>query len=135
MNSLTNYFADALKTHARMRKSTHTYIRKYTWQILLHSPATGPACVYDPKLNHIHMINHFEYDVDTLNSEYVRDLKKGTPTGEMIHIPHAYYPEDDPSNTPEHTVCSLYYVRARARVCLFERERERESTTRVLSRG
>ena len=79
-------------------------------KILLNSPLTGPSCVWDPKLCHVHMINHFEYDSDTLDGEYRRDLAKGTPTGEPIHIPNQYYPNDDPNATPLHTWCSAGQV-------------------------
>jgi len=72
-------------------------------EVLLVSPDTGPACVWDHDKCHVHMINHFEYDVDTLAGEYERDLAKGTPTGDPIHIPWNYYPNDDPTRTPEHT--------------------------------
>ena len=50
----------------------------------------------------MHMINHFEYDADTLHGEYLRDSAKGTPTGEPIHVPKDYYPNDDPARTPLH---------------------------------
>ena len=87
-------------------------------QILLDGPEeAGPGLVWDEDLGHAHMINHFEYDVDTLDGEYRRDLVKGTPTGEPIHIPNQYYPGergrqdlltaetegragDDPKNAP-----------------------------------
>jgi homoserine O-succinyltransferase len=72
-------------------------------QILLNSQATGPALVWDAKLRHAHMINHFEYDQDTLAGEYWRDVKQGTPTGEPIHLPLHYFPQDNPTNAPPHT--------------------------------
>ena len=72
-------------------------------QILLRNKETGPALVWDPKLRHAHMINHFEYDLDSLASEYWRDVKQGTPTGEKIHVPYNYFPGDNPQNPPLHT--------------------------------
>jgi len=71
-------------------------------QLVLDSRETGPCLVWDGKLGHAHMINHLEYDADTLHGEYVRDRAKGTPTGEPIHVPHGYYPSDDPAQTPQH---------------------------------
>jgi homoserine O-succinyltransferase len=50
-------------------------------QLVLDSEGAGPGLLWDERRLHAHMINHFEYDVDTLKGEYVRDLAKGTPTG------------------------------------------------------
>ncbi len=50
-------------------------------QLVLDSQETGPGLVWDAGLGHAHMINHLEYDADTLHGEYVRDRAKGTPTG------------------------------------------------------
>lgn len=72
-------------------------------EILLASPETGPGLVWDHKLRHAHMINHFEYDLDTLGGEYWRDVKAGTPTGEKIHVPYNYFPGDNPQHAPLHT--------------------------------
>jgi len=65
---------------------------------------TGPCVIWDPARNYCHMMNHFEYEVDTLDGEYRRDVKKGkSPTGEPIAVPFSYYPNDDPNNPPVHT--------------------------------
>ena len=61
-------------------------------QLVLNSSLVGPCLIWDDQLGHAHMINHFEYDADTLDGEYRRDKLKGTPTGEPIHVPHEYYP-------------------------------------------
>uniref|UniRef100_A0A6U2A4Z6 Homoserine O-succinyltransferase n=1 Tax=Hemiselmis andersenii TaxID=464988 RepID=A0A6U2A4Z6_HEMAN len=79
-------------------------------EVLMHSDESGPSCVWDPELCHVHMINHFEYDRDTLHGEYLRDLTKGTPTGEPIHIPRHYYPADDPARVPPHKWASAGQV-------------------------
>ena len=63
-------------------------------QLILNSSIVGPCLIWDDELGHAHMINHFEYDADTLDSEYRRDKLKGTPTGEPIHVPHEYYPRE-----------------------------------------
>jgi homoserine O-succinyltransferase/O-acetyltransferase len=39
---------------------------------------------------------HSEYDPLTLKAEYDRDVNKGLP----IHVPKNYYPNDDPTQTP-----------------------------------
>ena len=41
--------------------------------------------------------NHIEYDSFSLAEEYQRDVSQGKP----IHIPHNYFPEDDPQNEPQ----------------------------------
>jgi len=64
---------------------------------------TGPCLIWDPKRNFCHMMNHFEYEVDTLDGEYRRDVKNGTPDGSPIPVPYAYYPNDDPKQPPVHS--------------------------------
>jgi len=63
---------------------------------------TGPCVIWDPARNYCHMMNHFEYELDSLDGEYRRDLKKGTPTGEPIPIPFGYFPDDNPDLPPVH---------------------------------
>jgi homoserine O-succinyltransferase len=97
-----------LPLHIGIPVSRHTTWKKEDMEsrkglkVLLESPESGPCCLWDPELVHVHMINHFEYDADTLHGEYLRDSEKGTPTGEPIHVPKDYYPNDDPSRTPLH---------------------------------
>jgi len=66
-------------------------------QTLLHSDASGPALVHDPKHRALYIFNHFEYDTGTLKQEYDRDVAEGTP----INVPVNYYPENDPSQPPQ----------------------------------
>ena len=40
--------------------------------------------------------NHFEYDTNTLQNEYVRD----TNSGMVIDIPKNYFPDNDPNKAP-----------------------------------
>jgi len=47
----------------------------------------------------IFITGHPEYDADTLNREYVRDLTAGKP----IEIPKNYFPNDNPKKTPPAT--------------------------------
>jgi homoserine O-succinyltransferase len=70
--------------------------------VVMASEHTGPCVIWDKERSHVHMMNHFEYEVDTLDGEYRRDVSKGTPTGEPIPIPFGYYPNDDPNNAPVH---------------------------------
>lgn len=63
---------------------------------LLTSPVTGPCLVDDPAHRAYYLINHLEYDSDTLKQEYDRDAASGTP----INIPANYYPDDNPALRP-----------------------------------
>lgn len=63
---------------------------------LLTSSETGPCLVDDPAHRAVYLINHLEYDSDTLKQEYDRDVQNGTP----INIPANYYPDDDPARAP-----------------------------------
>ena len=65
-------------------------------EILMESAETGIALVHDHALNHVHMFNHLEYDSDTLDAEYRRDVARG----DAIQVPAHYYPGNDPSKTP-----------------------------------
>ncbi|NOC82194.1 homoserine O-succinyltransferase [Ruegeria sp. HKCCD6428] len=64
---------------------------------LLGSDDVGPCLVEDPDHRALYIFNHFEYDSDTLKQEYDRDVSNGTP----INVPINYYPDDDPSKTPQ----------------------------------
>ena len=64
---------------------------------LLASDDTGPCLVQDDAHRSLYVFNHFEYDRDTLKQEYDRDVENGTP----INVPDNYYPNDDPSQTPQ----------------------------------
>ncbi len=63
---------------------------------LLTSTVTGPCLVEDAGRRAFYLINHLEYDSDTLKQEYDRDVANGTP----INVPANYYPDDDPSRPP-----------------------------------
>ena len=63
---------------------------------LLTSDQSGPCMVDDPAHRAVYLINHLEYDSDTLKQEYDRDIANGTP----INVPQNYYPDDNPLNAP-----------------------------------
>ncbi len=64
---------------------------------LLGSEDVGPCLVEDTDHRALYIFNHFEYDSGTLKEEYDRDVSNGTP----INVPANYYPNDDPSLTPQ----------------------------------
>lgn len=65
-------------------------------RILAESAEAGPAILEKTDLSQVFITGHLEYDRETLNLEYQRDLAKGLNP----HIPLHYYPEDDPKREP-----------------------------------
>ncbi len=65
-------------------------------QILSSSPEADVYAVYARKHKQFFVTGHSEYDAETLDQEYRRDLDAGKP----ISLPKNYYPGDDPSRPP-----------------------------------
>ena len=65
-------------------------------KILASSPRAGVYAVSTKNGRQIFITGHSEYDAETLNNEYVRDLSQGKP----IKIPENYFPNDDPTKPP-----------------------------------
>ncbi len=65
-------------------------------RILSSSEEAGVYAVFTKGGRQIFIMGHSEYDADTLNQEYVRDVNAGKP----IKIPKNYFPNDDPSQPP-----------------------------------
>jgi homoserine O-succinyltransferase len=63
---------------------------------LLTSYVSGPCLINDPDHRALYIMNHLEYDSDTLKQEYDRDIANGTP----INVPANYYPDDNPLMPP-----------------------------------
>ena len=82
--------------------SRHTEIRRADLegiadlQILSESDEAGVQIAASKNGRHIYITSHSEYDPDTLQNEYERDVNLGLP----IQIPVNYYPDDDPSQPP-----------------------------------
>ena len=64
--------------------------------ILADSEEAGLFLAIAEEGKQIFVMGHPEYDRNTLDAEYRRDLKKGLNP----EIPENYYPDDDPSNKP-----------------------------------
>ena len=64
-------------------------------RVLLHHSRTGPGLIDDLAARRLYMINHLEYEAETLKAEYLRDSASAE-----IEPPHAYFPDDDVSSTP-----------------------------------
>lgn len=82
--------------------SRHTEVRREDipdtpgLRILAESPEAGLCLMEDRDHRAVYMFNHLEYDADTLQREYERDVAEGAE----IDVPHNYFPDDDPSQTP-----------------------------------
>lgn len=63
---------------------------------LLGSDEVGPCLIQDDKHRALYILNHFEYDSDTLQQEYERDVAAGGD----INLPRHYFPNDDTSRPP-----------------------------------
>jgi len=72
-------------------------------ELVVNNDITGPCVMWDRERCFCYMLNHFEYEWDTLDGEYRRDLKKGSPDGSETQIPAYYYPDDDPSKPVVHS--------------------------------
>lgn len=68
-------------------------------RILASSDECGVYAVSDKKTRRIFVTGHSEYDAQTLNNEYVRDVGLGRP----ISVPKNYFPDDDPTRAPRVT--------------------------------
>lgn len=66
-------------------------------EVLMESDETGTCLVHEQFANRLYIFNHIEYDSTSLKEEYDRDIASNVP----IHLPHNYYPEDDPSAIPQ----------------------------------
>ncbi|MCR5484872.1 MAG: homoserine O-succinyltransferase [Clostridiales bacterium] len=66
-------------------------------QILSYSDMSGVHLISDMECRKFFATGHSEYDRDTLSREYFRDRSKGL----KIKVPYNYFPNDDPTKTPE----------------------------------
>ncbi len=82
--------------------SRHTEVRREDIEkhedlmILAESEDAGVHIVANKDLRHVYVMGHGEYDADTLDREYRRDIDKGA----VIDPPKSYYKGDDPANPP-----------------------------------
>jgi len=93
---LRGFADDFVMPVSRWTEMRQTDIAAAGLTTLLTSALTGPCLVDDPAHRAAYLINHLEYDSDTLKQEYDRDIAAGTP----INVPMNYYPDDDPSRAP-----------------------------------
>jgi homoserine O-succinyltransferase len=64
--------------------------------LLAASEEGGASMIEDRKRRRLYLLDHLEYDSDTLADEYFRDVKANVP----INVPANYFPGNDPQQTP-----------------------------------
>ena len=67
--------------------------------ILVSSAESGVFIVHDALARRVYILNHLEYDAETIQKEYERDVSAGLNP----QIPHNYFPGDNPAATPQIT--------------------------------
>ena len=65
-------------------------------EVLGESDTCGIGLARNPSNGDLFVLNHLEYDAETLGAEYWRDREQGLSTA----IPHGYFPGDDPEAEP-----------------------------------
>jgi homoserine O-succinyltransferase/O-acetyltransferase len=65
-------------------------------ELLAESSEAGVFLIASRDGRSIYVSGHAEYDADTLEREYKRDVAKGL----KIEVPRNYYPDDDPTRLP-----------------------------------
>ena len=65
-------------------------------EILLDSNEVGPCLIEDREKNFLFLLNHLEYDSNTLNEEYLRDKD----AEKNFQVPKNYFPNDNPQLDP-----------------------------------
>lgn len=68
-------------------------------EVLVETEDGEPAILHDEKRRRVYILNHLEYDAETLRHEYERDVKAGLNP----RIPLNYFPGDDAAAEPKIT--------------------------------
>ncbi len=94
-------------------QSRHTEVRRSDIEkhpeltILAESEESGVLLVKSNDNRQFFMTGHLEYDTDTLEGEYRRDVKKGMTN---VAMPKHYFPDDNPANRPLSTWRSIAHL-------------------------
>lgn len=97
---LRGFSDDCVVPVSRWTEVRHDEVTAAGLPILLGSEVTGPCLIEDPAHRALYILNHFEYDSDTLKQEYDRDLANNQIAGVKIQMPVGYFPDDDPTRRP-----------------------------------
>lgn len=88
MRGISDVFHMCHSRHSTVRESDVKKEKRL--KILAHSKAAGASVCSNLSHSEIYVLGHMEYDRDTLNKEYIRDLNKGLP----IEKPRNYFSKD-----------------------------------------
>lgn len=94
LNGLQGGFWTPVSRHTEVRAADLPANRGL--KVLADSVEAGVCLIEDEACRALYMFNHLEYDTDTLDAEYRRDLG----VGKTIHLPEHYYVNDDPDGPP-----------------------------------
>ena len=81
---------------SRYTSNTADAITAAGLELLATSTVIGPGMVRDKGNGDLFILNHLEYDAETLAAEYFRDAGEGLDTA----LPEHYFPDDNPENPP-----------------------------------
>ncbi|MCF6459332.1 homoserine O-succinyltransferase [Pseudoalteromonas sp. MMG024] len=99
--ALTRGFDDEfLVPHSRYGHINEADITNHSQlEVIAGSPEVGAFLIKNKSGSQVYLTGHPEYDADTLNKEYLRDLEKD----ENAPKPSNYFPNDDASAKPSKT--------------------------------
>jgi len=94
LNGFQDGFWSPVSRHTEIRADDLPEARGL--KILAESSEAGIGLIEDEACRALYTFNHLEYETDTLDGEYRRDLA----AGKSIHLPEHYYVDDDPDELP-----------------------------------
>ncbi len=95
MRGINDVFAMPVSRHTEVRAAD----LPAELEVLAQSDRAGIGVAADWRAREFYVLNHLEYDRETLLDEYKRDLAKGAP----IQLPYNYFPGDNPRVQPPNT--------------------------------
>ena len=104
LDGFGRYFPVPVSRHSEVRSAdlpTHTDL-----SVLAESDEAGLCLLESERDRAVYMFNHLEYDAETLQGEYQRDLA----VGRSVPMPKNYFPDGDPAADP------VNYWRSHARL-------------------
>ncbi|WP_195853149.1 homoserine O-acetyltransferase MetA [Aerococcus sanguinicola] len=102
LNDRENSLGRGLDDVFLMPHSRHTEVRREDieaqdeLEVLAYSEDGSVSVAYSKDQRFVFIFGHVEYDAETLDKEYRRDLD----AGKTIQMPRNYYPNDDPKQAP-----------------------------------
>jgi homoserine O-succinyltransferase len=83
--------------HSRYTETRAEDIQKHpSLDLVGYSDRAGACIILSTDRSQVFVTGHFEYNPETLRTEYIRDRSRGIETA----IPENYFPDNDPENKP-----------------------------------